>query len=54
MDLIKGFNSKFCVGSQDQPEIPEKDPRMHWPKHCDYDNKDEDNSLNALNNKHFI
>ena len=26
---------------------------MHWPKHCEYNNKDEDNSLNTLNDKNY-
>ena len=33
--------------------VPEEGQRTHWSKHCEYNNKDEDNTLNKLNNKHF-
>ena len=45
---------KFCVGSRVQQEIPEEGQRMHWLKCCDYNNKDEDNSLNTLNDKNIL
>lgn len=31
--------------------IPEEVQHVQQPKHCVYDNKDEDNSLNNVNNK---
>ena len=49
--LHKGFSSKFCEGSQVQQET--LDQREHQLKHCVYNNKDEDNSLNTLDNMNF-
>ena len=46
--LNKGFGSKFCVGSQVWQETPEENWRMHWLKHCESNNKHEDNSSNTL------
>ena len=51
--LDKGFSSKFCVGSQVWQETSKEGQRMHQPKHCEYENKDEDNSLNTLNDENF-
>ena len=51
--LNKGFSSKFREGSRVRQEIPEEGRRTHWPKRCDYNNKDEDNRLNTLNNKNY-
>ena len=51
--LDKRFGSKFCVGSQVQHETLEEGWRMNWPKRCEYNNKDEDNSQNTLNDKNF-
>ena len=41
--LNKRLNSKFC-------ETPEEGQRTHWLKR-EYNNKDENNSLNTLNDK---
>ena len=49
--LIKGFSSKFCMGSYVQNETPEEGWRMHQLKRCVYNNEDEDNSLNILSDK---
>ena len=49
--LNKGFGSEFRVGSQDVYETTEESQRMHQPKPCEYNNKDEDNSPNKLNEK---
>ena len=46
----KGRSSKFHRGSQVQ-QTPEEGRRIYWPKHCGNINKDEDNSLKALNDK---
>ena len=51
--LNKGFSSKFHVGSIVRQETPEEGQRMHRPTHCEYSNKDEDNSLNTLNDKNY-
>ena len=48
--LNKGCGSKFCVGSWVQ-QTPEKGRRTYQPKHCEYNNKDEDNSPKNLNDK---
>ena len=48
--LNKGCGSKFCVGSRVQQK-PEEGQRTYQPKHCEYNNKDEDNSLKTLNDK---
>ena len=49
LGLNKDFGSKFHVGSQVRHETPEESQRTHQLKHCEYNNKDEDNSLNTLN-----
>ena len=49
--LNKGHGSKFCVGSWVCQETPEKGRMTHWPKRCEYNNKDEDNSLKTLKDK---
>ena len=46
-DLNKGRGSKFRVGPRVQ-QTPEG-RRTYQPKRCDYNNKDEDNSLKTLN-----
>ena len=33
-----------------EQDAPEEGRRAHWPKHCEYNNKDEDNSPNNLEN----
>ena len=43
----------FCVGFRIQYETPKKDLRIHRPKRCEYKNKDEGISLNALNDKDY-
>ena len=47
--LNKGHGSKIHVGSWVQQEIPEEGLRTYRPKHCVYNNQDEDNSLKTLN-----
>ena len=51
--LYKGFGSMFCVGSRVRHETPEEDRRMHRPKRYEYNNKDDNNSLNTLNDKSY-
>ena len=51
--LNKGFGLKFYVSFQVRQETTEESWRMHQPKRCECDNKDEDNSLNTLNDKNF-
>ena len=34
--------------------MPEEGQRTHQSKHCEYNNKDEDNSLNTLNDKNHL
>ena len=51
--LDKEFGSKFHVGSWIQQETHEEGHRMNWLKHCEYNNKDEYNSLDTLNDKNF-
>ena len=34
-------------------ETPKKGRRMHQPKSCEYNNKDEDNSLNKLKDENY-
>ena len=66
-ELNKGFSSKFRenfrlrqessrvrkVSSQVRQEAPDEGWRSHRPKHCEYNNKDEDNSLNNLENTYI-
>ena len=49
--LNKGYvvSLKFYVVSLVWKETPEEGWRMHWPKHCKYNNKE--NSSNTLNDK---
>ena len=44
--LNKGFSSEFCVDFRLQHKTPEEGWRVHCPKCYQYNNKDEDNSLN--------
>ena len=39
--LNKEYGLKFCLGYRVQPETPEEGWRTHWPKHCEYNNTDE-------------
>ena len=41
-------SSKFLVGTPVRQETREEGRRTHWPKHCEYTNKDEDISPNSL------
>ena len=50
----KKFSSKFHVDSQVWQETPEEGWRAHWPKQCQYNKEDEDNSLNTLNDKNLV
>ena len=47
--LNKGFSLKFCVGSRVWQETPDEGQRMHRLKRFEYNNKDEENSLNDKN-----
>ena len=49
--LDKRCDPKFCVGFQVQQETPEEGWRTYWSKHCEYNNKNEDNSPKTLNDK---
>ena len=48
--LNKGCGSKFHVGFRVQ-RTPEEGQMTYWLKCCEYNNKDEDNSLKTLNDK---
>ena len=39
-----------CEGSRVR-QTPEEDQKTYWPKRCGNNNKDEDNSLKALNDE---
>ena len=45
------FGSKFHVGSLVLQETLEEHRRVHQVKHCEYNNKDEENCPNTLNDK---
>ena len=49
--LHKGCGLKFHVGSRVWQETPEEGRRTHRPKHCEYSNKDEDDSPKTPNYK---
>ena len=51
--LNKGHGSKFCVGSQVRRETLES-RRAYQLKCCEYNNKDEDNTLKTLNDKKWM
>ena len=51
--LNKMFGLKFCEGLQSWQEISEESWRAHLPKFYVYSHKDEDNSLNILNNMNY-
>ena len=53
LGLNKGFSLKVCVGSWVQHETIEESQRIQRPKHCEYSNKDEDNSPNILSDKNY-
>ena len=48
--LNKGRGSKFRVDSRVR-QTPKEGRRTYWPKRCEYNNKDEDNSPKTLNDK---
>ena len=52
-ELNNGFGSKFHISSCGRNETPEESRIMHQPTCCKYNNKDEDNSLNTLNDKNY-
>ena len=49
--LNKRRASKFCVGYRARKKTTDKGRRTHWPKSCEYNNKDKDNSPKTLNDK---
>ena len=51
--LNKGFGLRFCVGSWVWDDTPEESQRAYRPKCCEYNNADEDNSLNILSGKNY-
>ena len=51
--LDKGLGSRFCVGFGVRLKTPEDSRRMHWTKHYEYNNEDEDISPNTLNDKNY-
>ena len=50
----KEFSLRFCVGSRVQHETPEEGQQTYWLKHYEYNNKDENNSLNILSDEKKI
>ena len=50
VDSIKGHRLKFRVDSRVR-QTPKEGQRTYQPKHCGYNNKDEDNSPKTLNDK---
>ena len=52
IDSIKGRSSKFCEGFRVR-QTPEEGWRTYRPKRCGNNNKDEDNSLQTLNDKNY-
>ena len=51
--LNKGHGSKFRVGSRVR-QTPEEGWNTYRSKHCEYKNKDEDNSPKILNYKNML
>ena len=51
--LNKYFSLKFCEGFRVLLEMPEQDRKMHRPKRCKNNNKDEDNSPNIQSDKNY-
>ena len=49
--LNKEFGSRFRVGSRVRQKTPEGGQKMHRPKGCEYNYKDESNIPNTLSNK---
>ena len=49
--LDKGFSPRFCVDSRVWHETPEEGWRTYQPKSCEYNDKDNVNSLNFLTDK---
>ena len=43
----------FCVGFQVQHETPEEGQRTYQSKHSEYNNEEDDNSLNILSDKDY-
>ena len=56
--LNRGFSSNFLVDSRVRHKTSEECRRTYRPKHCEYNNEDEDNSPNTSSDKivklHFI
>ena len=52
-ELNKEFGSKFSVSSCVWHKTPEEDRRTHRPKHCEFNNEDEDNNPNTLSAKNY-
>ena len=50
-ELNEGCDFEFHVGFWVWQETPEEGRMTRWPKHCEYNNKDEDNSRKTLNDK---
>ena len=49
--LNKGRGSRFSVGSRVRQETPEEGRKTRRPKHCEHNNKVENDSLKTLNDK---
>ena len=49
--LNKGYSSNFCVGSRVLQEKLEEGWKTYWPKHCEYNYKDEGSCPKTLNDK---
>ena len=52
--LNNGFGLKFHVGYQVRHKTPEEGCWSYQLKCFEYNNKDEDNSLNTLNDKNYL
>ena len=52
--LNNGHGSKFHVGYWVQQETLEEGQKTYQPKHCEYNNKDENNSPKTLNDKNTL
>ena len=51
--LNKMFGSKFCVGFRVRHGTPEEGRKSNRPKHCGYNDEDEDNNSNTLRDKNY-
>ena len=52
--LNKGHSTKFRVDSKVWQETPEEGRGTHQSKHCEYNNRYDDNSQKTLNDKNIL